>query len=249
MKLKYGIAGGVLILVLAVGGVATAIGGGEKGSDTPTDTAPQSFVGLTISEATTLAEDEGRPWRIGRQDDVAFVLTDDLVPGRLTFEIDDGTVTSAIIEHPSTPSLNDAIAEDPARAGLIAAAVKQLLTVDNSFGGVDVFDDIRVASVIGADPGQPLQGLDLEVIAETLSELGAVRFVDNADAEIEALFEESPAGVAVVSVEDILVLDDRAEVELRLWCGSLCGVFLTYEAIPDDSGWNIVGTTGPIATS
>ncbi len=55
--------------------------------------------------------------------------------------------------------------------------------------------------------------------------------------------------MAVVSVEDILLLDDRAEVELRLWCGSLCGVFLTYQAVPDDNGWNIVGTVGPIAMS
>ena len=167
----------MLILALALGGIATAIGGGETGSDGPTATATQteSFVGLTIREATALAEDEGRPWRIGRQDDEAFVLTDDLVPGRVTFEIDDGTVMSAIIEHPSTPSPSDAIAEDPARAGLIAAAVRQLLTVDNSFAGVDVFDDIRVAAVIGADPDQPLQGLDREMTAETLSELGAVR--------------------------------------------------------------------------
>ena len=101
--------------------------------------------------------------------------------------------------------------------------------------------------MIGSDPGQPLEGLDLQLIAEALSELGGVRYIDNADTEIEALFEESPAGVAVVSVEDILLLDDRAEVELRLWCGSLCAVFLTYEAVPDDNGWTIVGTIGPIA--
>ncbi len=103
--------------------------------------------------------------------------------------------------------------------------------------------------MIGSDPGQPLQGLDLELISAALSELGAVRFVDDADAESEALFEESPPGVAVVSVERILLLDDRAEVELRYWCGSVCAVFLTYEAVPDDSGWTIVGTIGPIAMS
>ncbi len=240
----------MVILALAVG-IATAIGGDEASSDGPTDTATQSesFVGLTVSEATGLAEDEGRPWRIGRQDDQAFGLTDDLVPGRVTFEIDDGTVTSAIIEQPNTDSPGDAIADDPARAGLIAAAVKRLLTVDNGFGGVDVFDDIRVAAVIGSDPGQPLQGLDLDFIDVTLSELGAVRYVDNADAEIEALFEASPTGVAVVSVERVLILDDRAEVEMRLWCGSLCGVFLTYEALPQDGGWDITDTIGPIAVS
>ncbi len=250
MRLRYGIAGAVLILV-AVGGIAIAMAGGEGGDDGLNETAVQgeAFVGLTISEATALADDEGRAWRVGRQDDEVFVLTDDLVPGRVTFEIDDGTVTSATIETSSVPSADDAIVEDPSRADLIAVAVKRLLTVDNGFGGVDVFDDIRVADVIGSDPDQPLQGLDLELIAATLSELGEVRFVDDADAEIEVLFEESPAGVAVVSVENILLLDDRAEVELRLWCGSLCGVFVTYEAVPDDGGWNIVGTTGPIAVS
>ena len=250
MRLRYGIAGAVLILV-AVGGIAIAMAGGEGGDDGLNETAVQgeAFVGLTISEAAALADDEGRAWRVGRQDDEVFVLTDDLVPGRVTFEIDNGTVTSATIETPSVPSADDAIVEDPSRADLIAVAAKRLLTVDNGFGGVDVFDDIRVADVIGADPDQPLQSLDLELIAATLSELGTVRFVDDADAEIGVLFEESPAGVAVVSVEDILLLDDRAEVELRLWCGSLCGVFLTYQAVPLDGGWNIVGTVGPIAMS
>ena len=250
MKFRYGIVGAVLILGL-VGGIAIAMVGGEGGADGLNETFGQGepFVGLTISEATARAEDEGRAWRVGRQDDEGFVLTDDLVPGRVTFEIDNGTVTSATIESPSEPSADDAITEDPSRADLIAVAVKRLLTVDNGFGGVDVFDDIRVADVIGADPDKPLQGLDLELIAATVSDLGTVRFVDDADAEIGALFEESPAGVAVVSVEDILLLDDRAEVELRLWCGSLCGVFLTYQAVPDDGGWNIVGTVGPIAMS
>ena len=251
MKLRYGAVAGVLILGLAVGGIATAIGDGDTGRDSPTDTPTpsESFVGLTVSEAAALAEDEGRPWRVRRQDDESFALTDDLVPGRVTFEIDDGTVTGAVIEQPNTDSPDDAIVEDPARADLIAAAVYRLLTVDNGFGGVDVFDDIRVASVIGSDPGRPLQGLDLELIAVTLSELGAVRYIDDADTETEALFAESPAGVAVVSVDGVLLLDDRAEVELRYWCGSLCAVFLTYEAVRDESGWNIVGTTGPIAMS
>ncbi len=75
------------------------------------------------------------------------------------------------------------------------------------------------------------------------------RWVEDADAEIEALFEESPVDVAIVSVESVLLLDDRAEVELRLWCGSHCAVFLTYEAVPYDSGGNIVGTTGGIAVA
>ncbi len=249
MKLRYGAGGVALILALAAGGIATAIAADGAGSDGPSDTQSESFVGLNADDASALAEDEGRPWRISRQDDETFVLTDDLVPRRVTFEIDDGIVTRASIEQPNTSSTDDAIAEDPARASLIADAVRRLLTVDNGFGGVDVFDDLRIAAVIGADPDRPLHGLELEMIASTLSDLGLVRYVEDANAEIWTLFEASPAGVAVVSIEDLIVLDDRAEVEMRLWCGSLCGVFLTYEALPQDGGWEITGTIGPMAMS
>lgn len=250
MKLRYGLVGAILILGLAIGGIATAFGDGSADSGGPNDTPTQGqgFVGMKISAATDLADDEDRPWRIGRQDDESFALTDDLVPGRVTFEIDDGIVTAASIEQPNMPS-DDVISEDPARADLIAAALKRLLTEDNSFGGIDVFDDIRVVTVIGADAGQPLKGLDLELIADTLSELGAVSFIGDAAAEIDGLFQDPPGGVAVVSVDDFLLLDDRAEVKLSLWCGSLCAVFLTYEAIPVDGGWAITGTTGPIAVA
>ena len=36
---------------------------------------------------------------------------------------------------------------------------------------------------------------------------------------------------------------------MRLWCGSSYGVFFTYEAGPQDGGWDIPGTTGLIAMS
>jgi hypothetical protein len=53
----------------------------------------------------------------------------------------------------------------------------------------------------------------------------------------------------VVNVERIDLLDDRAEIELGVWCGSLCGVYVTYEATPMDGGWEITDTPGPIAMS
>jgi heat shock protein HslJ len=209
----------------------------------------EAFIGLTRGAAIRLAVDQGRLWRISRQDDEFFAHDAQLVIGRVTFAIDDGTVTSASIERDTPPDPGNDLVEDPARAGLIAEAVKRLLSVDNSFDGADVFNDVRIATVIGADPDQPLQSLEMEMIAAAVSEFGTVRYIDDADAEIEALSDESPAGVAVVSVEGVSILDDRAEVEMRLWCGSLCGVFLTYEAEPQDGEWNITGTTGPIAMS
>jgi heat shock protein HslJ len=228
------------------GRVRNDVSGATDGDQTLEEAA---FIGLTRDAAIRLAVDQGRLWRISRQDDEFFAHDAQLLVGRVTFEIDNGNITSASIERDTPPDPGNDVVEDPARANLIADAAQRLLTVDNGFGGADVFDDIRIATVIGADPGQPLQFLDLEMIAVAVEQLGTVHYIDDADTEINTLLEESPAGVAVVSVERLVILDDRAEVEMRLWCGSLCGVFLTYEAEPQNGGWHITGTTGPTAMS
>jgi hypothetical protein len=93
------------VLVLTVTSVLAACGG--SGSDDPAagrepDTQPAqgaaAFVGLEISQAGERADDKGRPWRVAREDDELFALTQDFVVGRVTFEVDDGVVTSASIE-------------------------------------------------------------------------------------------------------------------------------------------------------
>ena len=124
----------------------------------------------------------------------------------------------------------------------------RLLIDDNSFGGRDVFDDIRVARQLGSD-GAALAPLDLELAAAVLSEYGTVTFIDDPTGQIEELFEQTPTGVAIVTVERVELLDDRAEIELSLWCGSLCGVYITYGAVPTADGWEITGPVGPIAVS
>lgn len=249
MKLRFGLVGAALLVALSVIVLALAGGDGEETTG-PEDSGfgDGGFVGLVLADATSLAETQDRPWRIRREDTDQFVLTDDLIPGRVTFEVDGGIVTVAEIELPNTDPLGEPVVEDAAAAELIASGLFRLLTVDNSFGGADIFTDIRVARTIGSG-GDALGPLDLELITGTLSELGSVRFIDDADAEINTLFDAPPAGVAVVVVQRIDLLDDHAELELRLWCGSLCGVFLTYEAVPTDRGWEITGTIGPIAVS
>ena len=53
------------------------------------------YVGLTKRAAIAKAEDDGRPWRISREDDELFAGTLDYNPDRVSFEIDDGKVTKA----------------------------------------------------------------------------------------------------------------------------------------------------------
>ena len=242
----------ILIAVTVLGLTVTALaftGDGDAPAIDETSTHQGGFVGLTLEDAIAGAEDDDRPWRVSRQDDEELVLTADLWPGRVTFEVDDGVVTSADIEEPFTPPDDYGLEDASERAGLLADALTRLLLVDNGFGSADVFDDIRVSRSVGSDSASPLFDLDLEFIEAALSELGSVSFIDDVSAEIDSLFDATPAGVVVAVIERVELLDDRAEIELRLWCGSLCGVFLTYEAVPADSGWEITGVAGPIAMS
>ncbi len=65
------------------------------GTTTPGSETADAFVGLEKQAAIRKAVREGRPWRIGREDDEQFALTQDYIENRVTFEIDDGTVTKA----------------------------------------------------------------------------------------------------------------------------------------------------------
>ena len=52
---------------------------------------------MTKRAAIAAAEADGRPWRIGREDDEQFLVTQDFIEDRVTFEIDDGEVTKATL--------------------------------------------------------------------------------------------------------------------------------------------------------
>jgi hypothetical protein len=56
------------------------------------------WYGSSEEDAVAKAESEGRESRVGRRDSETFPLTEDFVPGRVTFSIDDGTVTFTVIE-------------------------------------------------------------------------------------------------------------------------------------------------------
>lgn len=229
-------------------------------SDATEADATQIFIGLPRDEAAILAESEGRPWRVGLEDGEPQGLDADFHPGRVTFELEQGVVTGAEIEQPLPPPPSGGsddpvgVLEDNAdNAAILAAAVNQILTVDHSFG-VDApppFDDVRMADALGGAGGFPLAGLQLELIAEAVQDTGAtVTFVDDPQALIEESFDSNQIGLAIVTIGSVLVEDERAQVDVGLWCGGLCGVYLTYEVVPAaGGGWEVAGTIGPIALS
>jgi hypothetical protein len=94
-------------IVVVVAGAAIAGCGGDSDNsvssrdnskETSTSMGPgkeSDYVGLTKSAAIAKAKDQGRPWRIGREDGEVFPGTLDYNPERVTFEIDNGKVTTA----------------------------------------------------------------------------------------------------------------------------------------------------------
>ena len=81
-------------------GVSSRPAGAADGTTTTTSGTASAnagdYVGLTKQAAIDKAEAAGHTWRIGREDDQQFPATLDYNPNRLTFEIDNGKVTSAI---------------------------------------------------------------------------------------------------------------------------------------------------------
>ncbi len=93
-------------VVVVMGAVAMTACGDDSGNassskdDTKSDTTlgpgkESDYVGLTKAAAIAKAKDEGRPYRITREDDEVFPGTLDYNPERVQFEIDDGKVTTA----------------------------------------------------------------------------------------------------------------------------------------------------------
>ena len=98
MKRPY-VAALVFVAALAVtlpacGGGSDKVSSGSKQSTT-SDTSAQSYVGLAKQEAIAKAEATNTPWRITREDQETFLVTQDYNPQRINFEIDRGKVTKA----------------------------------------------------------------------------------------------------------------------------------------------------------
>ena len=91
----------LVVLALASAAVACGNDDGDKVSSgdgkqsTTSDTSTQSYVGLTKQAAIAKVKATDTPWRITREDQEVFMVTQDYNPERVNFEIDHGKVTKA----------------------------------------------------------------------------------------------------------------------------------------------------------
>ncbi len=144
-------------------------------------------------------------------------------------------------------------------AAIYAAAIRQLYTVDHTFGdAAPNWPTIYIASqtddsVSGEEAlteGMTLDAGTQDAIAEALADLPAeIVWVGTREdvpvSEEDGLVEGGEA--VVVTLGNVHVTDeDTVEVPASLYCGMLCATGMTYVIEQVDGVWQVTGTTGPI---
>lgn len=154
---------------------------------------------------------------------------------------------------------------DEARAEIeiYSAVIRRLVTKDHTFGrGTSPFKYVYVVDGPINDAGDPREDLFgpaskpfstnvIDGIEEELRDLPPVRFV--ADGNDMRRGKEGMGGVkkdgVIISLGSIERKKDRVNVSNGLWCGGLCGQWMTYVLTQEGGGWKISGTTGPYVIS
>lgn len=152
---------------------------------------------------------------------------------------------------------------DPATSRTVSiyeAVIRQLVTTDDStFGPNPKFPAIYLldqAKGAAGDPESPeTQGTSLPEdvkrgLLDALSDL-PVEFVSDEESVVTPV--EEGGGVkeegVVVTLGPIPDGEEQVEVQASLYAGPLAGTWLTYVVKRSSQGWNVTGTTGPVAVS
>lgn len=145
---------------------------------------------------------------------------------------------------------------EPPADRIYAEVIRQLVTVDHTFGdGPTPFRHVYVVDgVISAEAlsqvgpaAQPFPETLKRAIADRLKDLPPLDFIRDPDTvRLEGLEGVRKDGV-IISLGPIEPAGDDVHVPAGLWCGGLCGQWLTYVLMGSEGEWQITGTTGPVA--
>lgn len=173
---------------------------------------------------------------------------------------------------PNTAQLNTASPETTgpevgATARLMAAALQRLVEDQEGFPGSPTTTFLvrqaidRYAGVTGGDHdgedtvdpaggccGRPLTDEERGAIERALTPAGAVQFIADPADWTDDLGPTVP-GAVILGVGEPEITGGTALVPVSMWCGGLCGTWLSYRAELAPDGWRIVGPEGPIAVS
>jgi hypothetical protein len=147
-----------------------------------------------------------------------------------------------------------------AASGVLAAAVLELITENHTFGdGPPPFTEYLLQASLDPSAGDPigdsgtqaraLTGSERAAIEAAVESFGTVRWIDEPAEWRTDDLRPTIEGAAIIGVGEPTFDEDGALVPVSLWCGGLCGTWLTYRLAETDRGWQVTGIEGPVAVS
>jgi hypothetical protein len=141
---------------------------------------------------------------------------------------------------------------------MMAAALVELITENHGFSdGPAPFTVYLIqnridpsAVIVDApvdDPIRPLTDAEMRAIEDAVSEYGTVRWIDDPSEWQTPDLTPAVEGAAILGVGEPVVKDQSGLVPVSMWCGGLCGTWLTYRLDLTNTTWIVTGIEGPIA--
>ncbi len=141
------------------------------------------------------------------------------------------------------------------REQVIAAAVVHRVRVENSFGGGDVFQQVRaIEKHVTATDTRTTGGADIDdaVRATVEASLAPTEVLWVADENSDPDLWQRPEmeGVAFLYLGEPEIDGDTAKIYTGLYCGEVCGIYSTSVLERgDDGAWTVTGNDGPVVIS
>ncbi len=143
---------------------------------------------------------------------------------------------------------------------MMAAALLELVTEDHTFGsGPSPFTEYLIQNRIDPSAGdptssanettRPLTDPERAAIEDAISPFGAVRWIDDPSDYRTPDLIPTIEGAAILGVGEPLIETGTGLVPVSMWCGGLCGTWLTYRVDLVNDVWTVTGVEGPIAVS
>ena len=142
-----------------------------------------------------------------------------------------------------------------AEVAIYAAATRQLVEFDNTFGAGHRFSQILIVDHLHPDAGDTMQegqspdpftDDQRSAIVAAIGHLGPITFISS---QREFIRQDSLApvipGSAIIALDPAEFDSDGATVRVNLWCGRLCGTSITYRVVERADSWTITGKEGP----
>ena len=137
--------------------------------------------------------------------------------------------------------------DDAWKTEILVKATMHLLRNDTTFGADHVFPTVLVVDHL--KDGTPLTPDQMNALSTAITNVSEVQFISDQNDFITDDLHPTIEGAAIITLSEPDIGGNEATIDMEMWCGGLCGIWLTYALEVGDAGWEVLGTVGPIAIS